>query len=465
MDNSRLYIIICTLLLPMMMYAQRPFENNLVFYQDSIGEIYLDMPLVTLPAQIDAYKTTGGFFKSYMNPGMENSLAYTTDFYTAAHFGLKTAFHFKKVGFWQIFSQRLSISAFDVLTMQFPLAFSWLHEEYHRGVMTQYGINSFNEVLLFKLWAGSIAVSREKDEELAMLCDLHHPDFVRLMSAGQEAVVDMNRTLQSNEFFYHQNLDNEVLYWMSAFQNLSYIITCANGGGDEAMRERNALEVNIADRDFTGMDMNAWIDALWFPDKPYSDRGPHPSGNGINRYIMTEDLPEECRQYLRKEAWLDVFNFGSPMLAGFSRFRLASTDHGTYYGNFAFRHYLTAFGDDVSLDLYLQAPKFNIYTTLHSYNNYQHHFGGIEAGLVDFPLLDNRIQLGGAVMFWLQPRDFSFFTDKSMAGGLLKARISYHSRFLDPYLELGWKSKGWVAGNASLNPSFFMKAGLRWKVN
>ena len=183
MDNSRLYIIICTLLLPMMMYAQRPFENNLVFYQDSIGEIYLDMPLVTLPAQIDAYKTTGGFFKSYMNPGMENSLAYTTDFYTAAHFGLKKAFHFKKVGFWQIFSQRLSISAFDVLTMQFPLAFSWLHEEYHRGVMTQYGINSFNEVLLFKLWAGSIAVSREKDEELAMLCDLHHPDFVRLMSA------------------------------------------------------------------------------------------------------------------------------------------------------------------------------------------------------------------------------------------------------------------------------------------
>ncbi|MBR5664404.1 MAG: hypothetical protein IKX13_01470 [Bacteroidales bacterium] len=198
-------------------HAQRAFDNNLVFYTDSIGRIFLDMPLLTLPAQADAYRTTGGFFQSYLNPGMENSLAYSTDFYTAAHFGLKKAIHFKNSSFWQIFLQRMSISAFDVLSMQMPLAFSWLHEEYHRGVMSQYGVNSFNEVLLFQFGASSIAVSHEKDEDMAMLCDRHHADFVRLMSAGQEAVVDLNRTLQANEFFYRQNLDNEVLYWMTAF--------------------------------------------------------------------------------------------------------------------------------------------------------------------------------------------------------------------------------------------------------
>ena len=444
-------------------FGQRAFENSLSTPTTEIGQIYLDMPLVTLPSQIQAYNTTGGFFPAYMNPGMENSLAYSTDFYTATHFGLKKALRFKSK-FWTTFSQRMAISLFDVVTMQMPLAVSWLHEEYHRGVMTQYGVNSFNEVLLMQLGASSIAVSHEKDEDMAMLCDEHHPDFVRLMSAGHEGVVDLNRNLQSNQFFYHQNLDNEVLYWMTSFQNLFYIYGCATGSGDEGMRERNAVELNIEDRDFTGMDMNAWIDALWSPEKPYADRGPHPSGVGINRYIMTEDLPEECVNYLYRQAALDFFNFASPMMFGFTRFRLADTEKGAYYGNFAFRHYLTSFGDDISLDLYLQAPWANLYTTLHSYNNYDHHFGGLEVGLIDYPLFDNHMQAGGALMGWIQPKDHLFRTSTGAFGGLVKARASYHSRFVDPYVELGWKSDGWVAGNANLYKGFFMKAGLRWQI-
>ena len=445
-------------------FAQKAFENTLTAPSDSLGKIYLDMPLLTLPSQIDAYNTTGGFFPSYMNPGMENSLAYSTDFYTATHYGLMQACRQMKGNFWPRFMQRMTISLFDVLSMQMPLANSWIHEEYHRGVMTQYGVNSFNEVLLFKLGSSTIAVSHEQDEEMAMLCDKHHPDFVRLMSAGHEAVNDLSRNLELNEFFYHQTLDNEVLYWMNSFQNILYLLTCASGEGDKGMHERNDTEVNIENRDFTGMDMNAWIDALWFPEKPYADRGPHPSGNGINRYIMTADLPRECVDYLYRQAGLDIFNFVSPMLFGFSRFRLANTEHGAYYGNFAFRHYLTAFGDDISLDIYLITPKFNIYTTLHNYNNYEHSFGGLEVGLIDYPLLDNRLLVGGTLMGWIQPKDMLFFTPTGSFGGLAKARASYHYRFMDPYIELGCKSAGWVAGNANLDSGFFIKAGLRWRI-
>lgn len=445
-------------------FGQGAIGDSLSNPNENLGQIYLDMPLVTLPAQIQAYHTTGGFFTSYMNPGMENSLAYSTDFYTAAHFGLKKAFNFKNP-FWSNFSQRFAIVLFDVIAIQMPLGASWLHEEYHRGVMTEYGVNSFNEVLLFQLGSSTVAVSHEKDEDLEMLCDQYHPDFVRLMSAGHEGENDLNRTLQSNQFFYHQDLFNTPLYWINSVQNMIYLMTCASGNGDEAMRERNAVEVNIEDRDFTGMDMNAWIDALWNPEKPYAARGPHPSGNGINRYIMTTDLPEECVQYLYKQAWLDIFNFASPMMIGFSRFRLAETDKGTYYGNFAFRHYLTSFGDDISLDLYLQAPWANLYTTLHSYNNYDHHFGGLEVGLVDFPLLDNHLLVGGTLMGWVQPKDHLFKTAAGAFGGLAKARVSYNSRIVDPYVEMGWKSNGWVAGNANLNDGFFMKAGLRWQIN
>ena len=464
MKKTLLFILVYTFLVPMQLNGQRTFKNNMFFYTDTIGNIYLDMPLVDLPSQIYAYKTTGGFFKSYMNPGLGTSLTYSMDMYSAVHYGLKSAIRIKKSSFAQIFLQRLLVSGFDVVSQWLPLGAPWLHEEYHRGVMTQYGINSFNEVLTFPFGKSSIAVNHVKDEDLEMLCDRHHPDFVRLMSAGHEGEVQLVRNLQSNEFFYRQNLDNEVLYIMYSIQNIIYVNSCARGLGDKGTQERNLVENTIESRDFTGMDMNAWIHALCYPDKTYADRGIHPTGVGINRYIMYDDIPEEGRKYLRRQVGLDVFNFLSPMMVGFSHIRLAKTEAGEWWGNFAFRHYLTSFGDDVSLDLYLQAPKFNVYATLHSYNNLHHHFGGVEAGLIDFPLLDNHLLLGGTLMFWVQPKDMLFHTSKGTAGGLVKARAAYHYRFIDPYLELGWKSKGWVAGNVALNASFFMGAGIRWRI-
>ena len=451
-------------------FGQRAFDNNFVYYTDSVGDVYLDIPLLTLPSQLQAYRTTGGFFASYMNPGFENSLAYSTDLYTAAHFGLKKAIRFKNSTFMQIFTQRLAISAFDVAVMQLPLGVSWLHEEYHRGVMTKYGINSFNEVLLFHLWSGSIAVSHEKDEEMAMLCDNHHPDFVRLMSAGHEAVVDLNRNLQHNEFFYQQHLDNEVLYWMHSFQNLLYLMTCANGTGEDGINERNRIETSVEMRDFTGLDMNAWIHALCNPELPYAARGTHPSGVGIDRYISYDDISDEGKKYLKRQVGLDLLNFISPMQFGFSRFRLAHTDESDCYGNFAFRHYLTAFGSDASLDLYFQkSPGCKIYVTLHDYSNYSHHFGGLEVGVVDYMSLLSRltpypILIGGTMMGWVQPKEMSFYTETGVFGGLVKVRASLLSNVLTPYAEVGWKSKGWVAGNANLDDGFFLRAGLRWKI-
>lgn len=460
---KRLYLLPLLMLFSFPAAGQRAFDNNLVNSSDELGDVYLDMPLITLPAQAQAYKTTGGFFPSYMNPGLENSLSYSADVYTAAHFGIKKAINVKNSRFWQIFLQKMAIGAFDMAWMQMPLGVSWLHEEYHRGVMTQYGINSFNEVLLFKLGSSTIAVSHETDEDMAMLCDEHHPDFVRLMSAGHEGVVDLNRTLQSNEFFYRQNLDNEILYWMHSMQNLLYLVTCATGSGDKAMQERNKVETSVEVRDFTGMDMNAWIHALCNPDLPYSARGAHPSGVGINRYIMYDMIPEEGQACLTKQMWLDIFNFISPMMFGFERFRLGK---GDYYGNFAFRHYINSFGSDVALDLYFQAPqhKLNLYSTIHTYHNAGNHFGGLELGLIDLPLLNDRMQVGGVVMGWVQPKDMLFKTAEGTFGGLVKARVNYHGRVVSPYAELGWKSSGWVAGNANLGSGPFCRAGLRWQI-
>ena len=465
MKDLKFALLFIAILCSTEVYGQQKFDNFFIFHTDAIGKVYLDMPLLTMPSQQQAYNTTGGFFSSYMNPGMENTLSYSTDLYTAGHFGIKKGVHFKKSEFLSIFTQKLAIAAFDIIVMQMPLGVSWTHEEYHRAVMTQYGIDSYDEVLLFKLGSSTIAVSHVTDEGLAMICDEHRPDFVRLMSAGHEAVVELNRNMQSNQFYYHQNLDNEIGYWINTFQNFLYIATCANGNGDEGMRERNEVETTIASRDFTGMDMNAWVYELCNPDLPYDARGVHPSGVGINRYIMYDDISDQGKSYLKRQLRLDVLNFISPMMLGFSRFRLAQTEKGAYYGNFAFRHYLTSFGSDSSLDLYLQTPRLNLYTTFHVYDNYEHTFGGFEVGLIDFPLLDNKMLVGGSLMGWIQPAQQSFFTSDGTFGGLIKARAAYHWRFMEPYAELGWKSAGWVASNVNLGEGFFMKAGIRWQIS
>jgi hypothetical protein len=74
------------------------------------------------------------------------------------------------------------------------------------------------------------------------------------------------------------------------------------------------------------------------------------------------------------------------------------------------------------------------------------------------------MQAGGTLMGWVQPEDMLFAASKGSFGGLARARLCYTGGFLQPYAEAGWKTKGWVAGNANLDDGFFCRAGLRWRI-
>ena len=433
--------------------------------------IYLDMPLVELPYQQSAISTTGGFFPSYMNPGMGFSTALSNDFYVAAHWGIKLIPFSNSEG-KQAFWSRIGVYAFDAFTYWLPFSNSWLHEEYHRAVMTLRGVNSFNEVLLFPAGATTISVSHETDEDMAMLCDQYHPDFIRLMAAGLEGQTVQNTRLQRDEFFYRQDLYNEVLLWTNAINNTFYIATCGWGDGDEDTRRMNEAERTVAERDFTGMDLMAWAHALFNPDLPYAARGTHPSGNGIDRYITTDKLSAEAVQYLRRQTYVDLINCLSPLMFGISRIDLGELWGGRIYGNFSFRHHLTSFGDDNSLELLVQllqseSHPLNAYLVLHNYNNYKHPFGGLEVGLVDYPLWSGRVLLSSNLNGWLQPEDF--FASKGQLGGSVTMRLAANLgkgpyAVCIPYVEVGYKTKGWVAGNVYLNASPLLNAGLRWRL-
>jgi hypothetical protein len=94
-----------------------------------------------------------------------------------------------------------------------------------------------------------------------------------------------------------------------------------------------------------------WVYDLFRPDEPYSARGIHPSGTGINRYRKTTDLTDEELSYLHAQRYWYIFNYVSPMLFNVNRITIG--DAGLY-GNFAFRHFLTSFGTDTLLKTFLK---------------------------------------------------------------------------------------------------------------
>ncbi|NJL76756.1 MAG: hypothetical protein HC892_18770 [Saprospiraceae bacterium] len=149
---------------------------------------------------------------------------------------------------------------------------------------------------------------------------------------------------------------------------------------------------------------------------------------------------------------------------GFLKLKIRANQKGDYYGSFAVRHSLTSFGNDVSLDVFYQTPKTNIFTSLHNYNNLNASFWGLESAIIDKPLLNDKLLVSGKGMLWIQPQDQSFTTNKGSLGGLLNFRGSLQLGTWFPYVELEGKTKGWVIGNVFLGENISLNCGLNVRI-
>lgn len=445
---------------------------------DSLTErLFIDQPLLDLPYLRHAAASAGNVAALHLNPSMGVATTLSIDFYTAAHWGLLQIPYSPKPEHRQRYA-RLAIYGFDLLSSWLPLGYAWLHEEYHRSVMTLRGIASFNEVYLFPVGKNTISVSRIADQDLIRLCNQFPADFARLMAAGHEGQTIHTQQLQRNQFFYHQQLHNELLYLNNAINNTAYLALCAFGWADKTTAQMNQRETDIASRDFTGMDMMAWAHKLFNPDLPYEARGTHPSGIGINRYITYDQLSPQARNYLKRQTALDLLNSVSPMMIGISHISLGAKNGRRFIGNFSLRHFLTSFGDDNCAELLLQVLSehcsypLNGYLTLHNYNNYSHHYIGLELGACDLPLFGGRLLAGVCCQMWRQPQNLDFFTNAGEWGGSASLRLRANLRrhpeegesLCSPYIAAGWKSQGWVAGTVFQEQTFYAEAGLRWKL-
>ncbi|MCS6929440.1 MAG: hypothetical protein NZM43_08105 [Saprospiraceae bacterium] len=419
--------------------------------------LLLDFPLLDLPYQRYASSTYGNFFAGYGAPSMKQSLQTTTNFYSAAHFGLKELFKGVQARLMREILTHGAAGLFDLLIMQIPFGNGWLHEEYHRNVLTRREIESANEINKFPVGKEVFKVYKIKDEGLERLHDNHQNEWRRLQTAGGEAELHLLQTLQRNNFYYTQGLPNVVFYWLIAFSTGEYVRSCARDEFNQIVDDMNKEDgTDILIRDFTGPDYTAWAYSLFRPDLPYRARGIHPSGVGINRYIKPSDLSQEERDFLRRQGRLMWLNFLSPTMFGFSKIRLKSHE----YGNFAVRSVLTPFGNDISIELWAQTARYNFYFLLHNYLNNNELFTGMEMGMVDQPLFKGKLAISPRLMMWRQPENLSFTTDQGQLGGLigLKARANL-GRF-SPYLEVEGKTAGWVMGNVFLEENVSLNAGL-----
>jgi hypothetical protein len=451
-------IIIVLMCLPSNLYAQS--------VTDTITRnpgLKLDLPLFDYPYQKYAGDAVGkGFFGSYANPGMSQSLAVTTDLFSGVHYGIKHFLDKSKLSDdGKLGMNVLCTGIIDFLLLYAPGGDGWMHEEYHRAVLSRHGVNSFNGMNLFPIGKELVSVNKIKDEDLVRLKRESPADFVRYTAAGIEGEYMLINRLQRNNFFYNQKLSHEFLYWLVTVNSIGYIFTSSMSGEvDKKTAEMNEKEQTIASRDGIGFDMTTWAYDIFRPDEPYEARGVHPSGTGINRYRTTQDLLPHELKYLRRQGVMSLVNLLSPMMFGY---RSIPIGENGVYGNFAMRHLLTSFGRVVSTQVFLKKEPFNMAFAFHNYRNYKNFFPAVEADLVDYPVQWGKfgMYVSPHILLGAQPKDQNFRTNKADFLGLLGLRVDIMSgRHIFPYVDFTAKTKGWVAGNEFLNSNTSVKIGI-----
>ena len=458
MNAKRTALAASCLLLQLHLFAQ----SNVSAWNANPA-LKLDWPLFDLPYQLAAMNTVGhGFFSSYANPSMAQSLAVTQNVYSSFHYGMKYFFDnsssldytLRTVIYWG------GTWLGNYLFGWMPGGDGWLHEEYHRAVMSRFETNSFNDMNLFPIGSSVVSVSKVADSDLIRMKKENPYDFIRMHVAGIEGQYLLVNSLQRDNFYYNQNLLNEIVYWLTTLNAHLYVLMSASDENDAQTETMNKEETDMASRDFTGFDFNAWVYDLFKPHEPYEERGVHPSGVGISRYRSSGDLTEEELRYLKLHGNLQMLNYLSPMMFGIRSFPLG--DSG-YDMNFAMRHYLTSFGADIAANVFLKTGAFKMAFSLHNYVNYHNYFPAIEAELIDYQVYIGRLGLyvSPRLLIGMQPKDQEFKTSSPEFLGLFGLRIDFMaSRYFLPYLDFTAKTDGWVAGNEYLSANVSIRLGV-----
>jgi hypothetical protein len=424
----------------------------------------IDIPVADLPFNFQNH----GLSVKQFSPGMQQSLNWsksvmeTQQYYTKRLFINPDASYSKGSLLWRKIATGVSDAFIEgALISHLPLSTGWMHEEWHRAIMTKNNVRSHNELNDFSFGFGSASVSHETDEQLSKFKASDNKDFVRMASAGMESQSEYVKALQKDNFYYHLNLSNSASQLLNTLENIYYLkLSVSKEGDKQTMKAEDDEGTNIKKRDFMGLDPLAWMYDLSRPKEAYENRGIHPSGVGVRRYRLTTDLTGEEMKYLKKMGNLNLINLLSPQLFYIEAFQL-NQDTRLNAGLF---HTLTAFGYDLGANVFIQHKEDNWFFTLHNYHNFQNSFYGIEAQMIDKKVMfgNSKVLLTPSVNLWTQPKDQLFRTASSQFGGKAELKAATMiSQTWSPYLAVSAKTSGWVAGDAYLNNNVSVRFGIK----
>jgi hypothetical protein len=375
-------------------------------------------------------------------------------------------------GFWPAFGTYAALGGFTFLFTYLPPGDAWLHEEWHRAVLTRHGMGSYNGVYHWNIGTDAVSVDHVKDTDLESLKANHPAEFTRLMEAGGEGEIESVRLMRRRNFFLGRPSDaDRIAWWTSGVDVAAYIWYCSVSDYDGELRDDNAMEKLESQRDFTGLDYRAWIHDLRNPGEAYA-AGPrgrtHPSGSGFDRYLLNSDLTPGERHFLQWQAGLSLLNmvsgehWGADWLPGINPW----SGEG-YLWNFGLTHHLTSFGYAVGAEFLARQGKASWMFTAQGMANAQLVLPCLGAELFRYPVALGRKQLflSGTLSAWLQPEGQLFHTASVSPGAYALAGAALPlGQYLEIFAEADAKTPGWVPGNVYLDAAVQGRAGVQLRL-
>lgn len=354
-----------------------------------------------------------------------------------------------------------------LLYLPMPLTSGWLHEEYHRSVLTKHGGSSYNEMNSFPIGKSLISVMHASDEDLIRLKSESPQDMTRLAAAGIEGEALLANKINREAFFYNKK-SISFLPLMATLNSCIYVMMSSSRNVDKMIDEELMNEgSNISKRDILGIDFLSYTYDLFRPYESYVDRGIHPSGIGVNRYIKKAQLSNEELKYLKTQGFLQFINFLNPISFQFNSFDINFLDNDSdVRANLYLNHWLTSFGYDISATALLHFGKDNYTITFHNYANRYKWFPGIELETYKYLIGEQKIRnpfpVSARLMAWLQPYNELFFSKEAHIGGLFELKSYFPiNKYLSSYFSIVAKTKGWVAGNVYQESNISCSFGLQ----
>jgi len=455
--------------------------------ENEIGKTTYIFPILDAP-----FNTNFGSIKTSNNspvPSMEQSINLTKNSIQLSHRYL--LYNFDEVKFMNNypFFKFMGILTFDFLfyAIPIPLNLTWLHEEWHRAVMGNKGIASSNDLYWTKGVLDTTNVSDVKDSDLTRLKKDYPRDMIRLSSAGMESQTQLNLLLRKDTFFNGSNHYADIpTLWINSIDNISYLQTCSNKIVDSLTWSANLSERDTNRRDFVGFDCTAWVYDLYRPNEPYTNRGVHIYGNGVDRYIKysndkdlftsslnkflygsekhPSDLTDKEQEYLKKQYNLSYINLINPALLGFTRFIGKNPfNKKDFYWNFGMSHFLTPFGYSIDIQFFLKHDNINLLIIYHTNINNFKKLPGLEIELIRYPLtlFQKKIFINVGIHVWQQPLLLQFFTEEKENGGSFKSTFALPiNNNLEFFISPLAKSRGFMVGNIYLERAYEVRTGL-----